>query len=179
MESPDGVVITRAGAEALDRLEPLWIALHRHHQAVGGAALEPYVDDAHSWAARRAMYAGFLAAPHGSFVLLAERGDALAAYAMVAVVPVEETWVDDTWRAGPLIAEIETLSVVPGERGQGIGSALLDRIDAELAAAGIADVVVGAFAANTGALALYERRGFRPTWNYLSRFGGKEGAWLP
>jgi ribosomal protein S18 acetylase RimI-like enzyme len=169
----DGVVITRAGAEALDRLAPLWLELHRHHQAVGGPALEPYVDDAHSWAARRAMYAGFLAAPHGSFVLLAERGDALLGYAMVAISPVGDTWVDDSWRTGPLIAEIETLSVAPSARGQGIGTALLDRIDAELAAADVADVVVGAFAANTDALALYERRGFRPTWNYLSRFAGR------
>jgi ribosomal protein S18 acetylase RimI-like enzyme len=172
MKSSDGVVITRAGADALDRLESLWLALHRHHQAVA-PALEPYVDDAHSWAARRAMYAGFLAAPHGSFVLLADAGDLLVAYAMVAIAPVAETWVDDTWRTGPLIAEIETLSVRPDARGRGIGSALLDRIDAELAAAGVADVVVGAFATNTDALALYERRGFRPTWNYLSRFAGR------
>jgi ribosomal protein S18 acetylase RimI-like enzyme len=169
----DDVVITRVGAEALDRLEPLWIELHHHHQAVAGDALRPYVDDAYSWAARRAMYAGFLAAPHGSFVLLAERADALLAYAMVAITPVEETWVDDTWRTGPLVAEIETLSVAPEARGQGLGGALLDRIDAELADAGIPDVVVGAFAANAGALALYERRGFRPTWNYLSRFAGR------
>jgi ribosomal protein S18 acetylase RimI-like enzyme len=167
------VLISRAGADVLDRLEPLWLVLHRHHQAVGGPALEPYVDDAHSWAARRAMYAGFLAAPHGSFVLLAERGEALLGYAMVAITPVADTWVDDTWRAGPLIAEIETLSVAPTARRQGIGSTLLDRIDAELAEAGVHDMVVGAFAANTGALALYERRGFRPTWNYLSRFAGR------
>jgi ribosomal protein S18 acetylase RimI-like enzyme len=171
-----GVVITRVGAEALDRLEPLWLELHHHHQAVAGPALRPYVDDAHSWATRRAMYAGFLDAPHGSFVLLAERDGALIAYAMVAIVPVEDTWVDDTWRAGPLVAEIETLSVLPGERGNGIGSALLDRVDAALAEAGVADLVVGAFAANAGALALYERRGFRPTWNYLSRFAGREGG---
>ena len=168
----EGIEITRAGAEALDRLRPLWLELHHHHQAVGGPALEPYVDDAYSWAARRAMYARFLTAPHGSFVLLAQQGDALVAYAMVAISPVEDTWVDDTWRTGPLIAEIETLSVVPELRGQGLGGALLDRIDTELDALGVRDVVIGAFAANTGALALYERRGFRPTWNYLSRFGG-------
>ena len=173
----DDVAITRAGAEALDRLRPLWLALHHHHQAVAGDALRPYVDDDHSWAARRAMYAGFLAAPHGSFVLLAERAGAgagpLLAYAMVAITPVQETWVDDTWRTGPLIAEIETLSVAPEARGQGLGGVLLDRIDAELEAAGVADVVVGAFAANQRALRLYERRGFRPTWNYLSRFAGR------
>jgi ribosomal protein S18 acetylase RimI-like enzyme len=169
----EGVVITRAGVEVLDRLEPLWLELHHHHQAVAGPALQPYVGDAHSWAARRAMYEGFLAAPHGSFVLLAERGDELVAYAMVAIVPVEETWVDDTWRTGPLVAEIETMSVAEGERGRGLGSALLDRIDDELAELGVGDVVVGAFAANTGALALYERRGFRPTWLYMSRFAGR------
>jgi ribosomal protein S18 acetylase RimI-like enzyme len=167
------LVISRAGAESLDRVEPLWLELHHHHQAVAGAALRPYVDDAYSWAARRAMYAGFLAAPHGSFVLLGERDGALAGYAMVAISPVEDTWVDDTWRAGPLIADIETLSVAPDARGQGVGTALLDRIDAELEQAGIADVIVGAFAANAGALRLYERRGFRPTWNYLSRFAGR------
>jgi ribosomal protein S18 acetylase RimI-like enzyme len=169
----DGVVISRAGVDVLDRLEPLWLELHHHHQAVAGAALQPYVDDAHSWAARRAMYARFLGEPHGSFLLIALRGAALIGYAMVAVSPVEETWIDDTWRTGPLIAEIETMSVAPGERGRGIGGALLDAIDAELERAGIADVVVGAFAANTDALRLYERRGFRPTWNYLSRFAGR------
>ena len=169
----DEVAITRAGGEVLDRLEPLWLELHHHHQAIAGAALEPYVGDAHSWAARRAMYAGFLEAPHGSFVLLAERNAALLGYAMVAISPVEDTWLDDTWRTGPLIGEIETLSVTADARGEGIGTALLDRADEELTAAGVEDVVVGAFAANTGALALYERRGFRPTWNYLSRLAGK------
>jgi ribosomal protein S18 acetylase RimI-like enzyme len=169
----DGVTITRAGAEAIDRVEPLWLELHHHHQAVGGAALRPYVDDASSWAARRAMYVRFLAEPHGSFALLADLDGALLGYAMVAVSRVEDTWIDDTWRTGPLIAEIETVSVTASARGEGIGSALLDRIDAELAAAGIDDVVVGAFASNERALRLYEQRGFRPTWNYLSRFGGR------
>jgi hypothetical protein len=37
----DGVEISRAGAEVLDRLEPLWLELHHHHQAVAGRALEP------------------------------------------------------------------------------------------------------------------------------------------
>ena len=52
--------ISRAGAEALDRLRPLWLALHHHHQAVGGERLGPYVDDDASWAARRALYEEFL-----------------------------------------------------------------------------------------------------------------------
>jgi ribosomal protein S18 acetylase RimI-like enzyme len=159
--------ISRAGAEALDRLRPLWLELHHHHQAVLGPALGPYVDDEASWAARRALYAGFLAA--GGFAVLAERGGALVGYALVALKSSEETELDDTWRAGAQVAEIETMSVLPSARGQGIGGALLDRIDAELEAAGVRDVLVAAMATNAGAIRLYERRGFRPSMLQLMR----------
>ena len=53
------------------------------------------------------------------------------------------------------------------------GTALLDRIDEALDAQGIGDVFVGALAGNAGALRLYERRGFRLTWLYMSRFAGR------
>jgi ribosomal protein S18 acetylase RimI-like enzyme len=165
------LTITRAGAEALDRLRPLWLELHRHHQAVGGPALGPYVDDAASWTARRALYADFLAA--GGFAVLAERGDELVGYAMVAVKTSAETELDDTWRAGARVAEIETLSVAPAARGQGIGSALLDAVDAELSAQGIDDVLIAAFVTNSDAIRLYERRGFRPASLHLIRLAGR------
>ncbi len=163
--------ITRAGPEALDRLAPLWLLLHRHHREVGGEALGPYVDDDSSWRARRELYAGFLGS--GGFALLAERDGELAGYAMVAVTPVAETLMPDTWRTGDHVAEIETLSVAPHARGEGIGSALLDRIDAELESAGVRDVMIGAFVTNTDAIRLYERRGFRPAWLYMLRLDGR------
>lgn len=169
----DAVAITRAGADAIDRVRALWLELHRHHQAVGGAPLGPYVGDEPSWSARRAMYARLLAEPHGSFLLLADRAGALVGYAMVAVSPVEDTWLHDTWRTGPLVAEIETMAVTADARGQGIGARLLERIDAELDDAGIRDVVVGAFATNAGAIRLYERHGFRAAWTYLTRLAGR------
>lgn len=165
------VRITRAGAEAIDRLRPLWLELHRHHQAVGGPRLGPYVDDNASWTARRALYEAFLAA--GGFAVLAERGDELAGYAMVAVKTAGETEFEDTWVSGERVAEIETLSVAASARGQGIGGALLDRVDAELAAEGIGDVLIAAFATNHDAIRLYERRGFRPASLYLIRLGGR------
>jgi ribosomal protein S18 acetylase RimI-like enzyme len=165
------VTITRTGAEALDRLRPLWLELHHHHQAVGGPALGPYVDDDVSWTACRATYAQLLA--RDGFVLLAERGDDLVGYALVAVLPAADTILDDTWSVGERIAEIETVCVAPSERGAGIGSALLDRIDAELDAAGIADVLIGAVVTNTDAIRLYERRGFRPAWLYMTRLAGR------
>jgi ribosomal protein S18 acetylase RimI-like enzyme len=165
------LTITRAGAEALDRLAPLWLLLHRHHQDVGGEALGPYVDDDSSWRARRELYAGFLG--DGGFALLAEREGELIGYAMVALAPVAETLMPDTWRTGERIAEIETLSVAPAARGEGIGSALLERIDTELEAIGVRDVMVGAFVTNAGAIRLYERHGFRPAWLYMLRLEGR------
>lgn len=166
-----GLTITRAGVEALDRLRPLWLELHHHHQAVGGPALGPYVGDEESWTACRATYAKLLAA--GGFALLAERDGDLVGYALVAVLPAAETLLDDTWRVGDRVAEIETVSVAPADRGAGIGSALLDRVDAELGTAGISDVLIGAVVTNTDAIRLYERRGFRPAWLYLTRLSGR------
>jgi ribosomal protein S18 acetylase RimI-like enzyme len=165
------VTITRAGRDALDRLRPLWLALHHHHQAVGGERLGPYVDDDTSWTARRALYTEFLAG--GGFALLAERDGAPVGYAMVAIKTSAETELDDTWRAGERVAEIETLVVAPEARGAGVGSALLDAVDAELAGMGIEDVLIAAFVTNTDAIRLYERRGFRPASLHMIRLAGR------
>jgi len=169
--------VTRAGAEALDRLRELWLVLHHHHQAVGGPALGPYVDDATSWAARRSLYDGFFR--QGGFALLAEGDGTLLGYAMVAITPVEETLMPDTWRTGDRIAEVETLVLHPAARGEGLGSALLDAIDEELAREGIDDVLIGAIVTNTDAIRLYERRGYRPAWLYLLKLGSRDGAGGP
>ena len=163
--------ISLAGSEALDRLRPLWLALHHHHQAVGGERLGPYVDDDASWSARRELYAGFLA--DGGFAVLAEDGDALVGYAMVAVKTSAETELDDTWVSGDRVADIETLVVLPEARGGGVGSALLDAVDDELAARGIEDVLIAAFVTNVDAIRLYERRGFRPASLYMIRLAGR------
>jgi ribosomal protein S18 acetylase RimI-like enzyme len=165
------VAIRRAGAEALDRLRPLWLELHHHHQVVGGPRLGPYVSDDASWAARRELYAEFFAA--GGFAVLAEREDELVGYAMVAIKTSAETELDDTWVSGRRVAEIETLSVLPAARGAGVGGALLDRVDAELAAAGIDDVLIAAFVTNLDAIRLYERRGFRPASLYMIRLAAR------
>jgi ribosomal protein S18 acetylase RimI-like enzyme len=87
-------------------------------------------------------------------------------YALVTVRPGP----DDTWVSGGRLAELETLSVDPEERGQGIGTRLLDAVDAELARLGIGDLFIAALVGNEGALRLYERRGLRPVMTYLARF---------
>ena len=157
------VTIRKAGPEIFDRLKPLWLALHGHHQSVAPPAV--YQPDERSWHARRAAYEQWLASP-GSFVLVAERGNSVVGYALVAVRPGP----DDTWVSGDRLAELETLSVAPEERGQGVGTRLLDAVDAELARLGIGDLFIAALVGNEGAIRLYERRGLRPVMTYLARF---------
>lgn len=163
--------IVKGSAADIDALEPLWVAVHRAH-AASMPELAPYVTDAETWAERRALYGELLAKPD-TVLLLARGGEGIVGYALAHVLAAGDTWIADTWRTGRRVAEIESLSVLPEHRGRGIGTALLDALDAELAALGIADVIVGALAGNERALELYTRRGFRPTWLYLSRFSGR------
>jgi GNAT superfamily N-acetyltransferase len=83
---------------------------------------------------------------------------------------------DDTWVTGTRIAELQSLSVASTERGNGIGTLLLDEVDAELNRLDIGDLLIGTFAANAGARRLYERRGLHPVLTYYARFsaGGEQ-----
>lgn len=61
-------------------------------------------------------------------------------------------------------------AIAPEERGQGIGTRLLDAVDTELERLGIGDLFIAALVGNEGAVRLYERRGLRPVMTYLARF---------
>ena len=50
----------------------------------------------------------------------------------------------------------------------------MDELEGALRAQGVEDLVVGALPGNVAAVALYERRGYRPTWLYLSRLRGRD-----
>ena len=167
---PASVHIRPGGPQDLDRLEPLWVSVHHRH-AESMPELAPYVDDATTWEVRSALYAELLAKPD-TVLLLAYAADALVGYGLAHVMPREETWVADTWTTGPRIGEIESLAVLPEHRGQGLGTELLDRLERELRAQGVTDLVLGLLPGNDAAARLYARRGYRPTWLYLSRFGG-------
>jgi ribosomal protein S18 acetylase RimI-like enzyme len=163
--------IVEGSAGDIPTLEPLWVGVHHVHEQ-SMPELAPYVSDAETWASRRALYESVLEKPD-TVLVLAFDGDELVGYALSHVMPLDETWIGDTWRTGQRVAELESLAVRESHRGRGIGSALLDRIDEALDAQGIRDIFVGALAGNEGALRLYARRGFRPTWLYMSRFDGR------
>ena len=167
---PD-VELRRGSAEDLAALEPLWVSVHhRHAQAM--PELAPYVDDTQTWKARSALYADLLAKPD-TVLLLAHAGDSLIGYGLAHVMPARDTWVADTWQTSSRIGEIESLAVLPEYRGRGVGTRLLDALETELAAAGVHDLILGVLPGNTDAIRLYERRGYRPTWTYLSRLDGR------
>jgi ribosomal protein S18 acetylase RimI-like enzyme len=160
------------GAEDLDLVEPLWVAVHHRH-AETMPELAPYVSDDETWRVRRALYEELLAKPD-TLLLVAAVDGAVVGYGLAHVLAAEETWIPDTWVTGSRIGEIESLSVLPEYRGGGLGSELLRRLEEHLAEKGVEDLILGALAGNRDAIRLYERQGYRPTWLYLSRFGGRQ-----
>jgi ribosomal protein S18 acetylase RimI-like enzyme len=156
------VVIRRLKLAELDQLEPLWSSLRLHHAAVA-PGFGPPRERADSWLRRRGEYGRWLAEPR-AFALVAERSCDLLGYAMVHTRRGSSTW--------PLsepAAELETLSVLPSERRQGIGAALLDAVQAELAASGIAALSLLVVAGNDEALRFYERHGFETAAIWMRR----------
>jgi ribosomal protein S18 acetylase RimI-like enzyme len=160
------------GADDLGLVERLWVAVHHRH-IESMPELAPYVDDAETWRARRGLYEELLAKPE-TLLLLAFVDDEPIGYGLTHVMPVAGSWIEDTWRTGERIGEIESLSVLPAYRGTGLGTELLDRLETHLREHGIEDVILGALAGNTDAIRLYERRGYRPTWLYLSKLARRE-----
>jgi ribosomal protein S18 acetylase RimI-like enzyme len=159
-------------ADDLPLLEPLWIAVHhRHAQAM--PQLAPYVSDTQSWAIRRQLYSELLTKPD-TLLLLVFDSDTAVGYGLAHVLSLEDSWIPDTWETGQRIGEIESLSVLPHYRGSGLGSLLLDRLETHLRGHGARDLILGVLPGNDDAIRLYERRGYRPTWLYLSRFEGRD-----
>ena len=167
----DALRIVRGSEADIPSLEPLWVAVHHVHQA-SMPELAPYVSDEETWHERRTLYESVFRKPE-TFLFLARIRHELAGYALGHVLGSGESWWSDTWRTGDRVGELESISVQPEYRGEGIGSALLDAVDAEFGRLGVHDQVIGVLPGNVEALRLYERRGFRPTWMYLSRFADR------
>ena len=164
--------LLRTGSgDDLDLVEPLWIAVHHRHTETM-PQLAPYVSDEQTWAARRALYEELFTKPD-TLLLLAFDDDMAVGYGLAHVLAVEDTWIPDTWVTGARIGEIESLSVLPDYRDGGLGSHLLEGLEEHLRDQGVDDLILGVLAGNSDAIRLYERRGYQPTWLYLSRFHGR------
>jgi ribosomal protein S18 acetylase RimI-like enzyme len=160
------ITIERGSVDDIAALRELWLELHHHHAEVAPQSGE-FVDDDGSWRVRSSSYREWLADPR-SFLLLAQTDGRVIGYALVRVMEAG-TELTDSWRVPAAIAEIETMLVSAPFRGAGLGTRLLDAIDAELERQGITEVIVGLMPGNDGAQRLYERRGFRQRWLVLAR----------
>ena len=158
-----GVELAFGGMELLDELEPLWLALFDHHATVRSSDV-PIIERALSWPRRRALYERLLATPD-AFVLLARRAGRPVGYVLAHI---HADGPDDTWPTGSRIGEIESLAVLPGDRGAGLGTLLLDVAEERLAAAGAHDLRLVVLAGNAAAQRFYERRGMTRCWSGCS-----------
>jgi ribosomal protein S18 acetylase RimI-like enzyme len=145
------------GAMELNSLEPLWDALQEHHAKISPEldARTPKREAADAWRIRRAKYERWLKDP-ATFVVIAEGGGRPIGYAFVTVGAPFASW--DT---GERLAQLETLSVLPDQRGKGIGLALLRSVREQLAEEGVESMSITTTTTNVDAQRFYERHGFK------------------
>jgi len=163
---PDGITIEKLDPANIDEVGPLWKALLDHIAALP-EALVPVRPSDQSWKLEREV---MLEALKGdAFALVARRGDEAVGYLFVRVEGP-----DPVWYTGDAHAELAHLSVAEGERGNGVGSALMDAMDAELERRGVEDVEIGVDTGNEMAVRLYERRGYRADFHIFYGSPGRK-----
>ena len=163
------IAVRRVEPPPLDELAPLWLALHHHHRATTTAV--PIIHDDHiSWRQRRSWYGRMIEHEHG-FVVVAQAADTAVGYAFVRV----HEGPDDTLDFGDRWGQVVTLSVLPEYRGAGVGTAIMDEVDRQLAAIGIDSVEIDVMQGNDRAREFYERRGYVLGQVYLFKVGSSGG----
>jgi GNAT superfamily N-acetyltransferase len=165
----DDILIAKAGAGDIPRLEALWKGLHARHLEVDpGLPGIPIRSQEDAWTRRRRLYTAWLA-EKDAFLLTAEQEERTVGYALTHLREADESW-DTRGRFGVL----ESLSVLPGMRGRGVGRRLMSAVYDELRRLRVAVLEIGVVAANGNARRFYEREGFTP-WliHYLGRVPGR------
>ena len=97
--------------------------------------------------------------------LLAESGGTVAGFAI-------------GYRSRPAIGHLLTLDVDPAYRRTGVGRALLDELSARLRAAGARRIRLEVDIRNAGAVAFYERLGFRVEGRIPDYYGPERHAYV-
>jgi predicted N-acetyltransferase YhbS len=154
--SPAGLRIRRAGEGDLDALERLGMEMMRYDAHFGSVTVR--ADTARGL---RESAARTLAAAQ-PWTWLAERdGEAVG---MVQAEPPEAAgWVAPLVRAQP-VAYLGEMSVLPGVRGAGVGTALVEHLHRELDAAGAAVTLLHHAQLNPLSAPFWNRMGYRPLW---------------
>jgi ribosomal protein S18 acetylase RimI-like enzyme len=145
--------MTRADLPAAAHLLKAFFAEDEFYRDSSGA-----YGDAGSAPVERALEK-FIARPEIGFVWLAFRGGEAAAKEAVAMCVI--CYAIST-SLGDVVGKLDDVFVADGARGQGVGSAMLRALAADLKAAGVLRIDSAVHVRNAEAARFYARLGFRP-----------------
>jgi ribosomal protein S18 acetylase RimI-like enzyme len=155
MSAGEAVRIEICGAEVVDELRPLWVALKAHHTAVLPTEGDPRSDD-EGWAIRSGNYREWIKEDDAFFtVARVVATGAPVAYAFTTMLSAGPTWPTPS-----RLGYVESLVVAPSERGGGLGRRMLQAVWDQVQTVGGSEIRLGVIAANAPARAFYEAIGF-------------------
>jgi ribosomal protein S18 acetylase RimI-like enzyme len=161
--------ISTGSVQDIPQLRTAFVSLHNHHRRLSTIALTD--PDERAWTARASTYEQYFDEDRALLHLARADGDCVG-YAFTVLHPGS----DDTFPLGAGYAELYTLAVLPQSRGSGVGTALLDAVDAALADRAITNLTVAVMAQNEAAIRLYRRRGLIPGELIMYRIGPQPDA---
>jgi GNAT superfamily N-acetyltransferase len=150
------LVIREAGPADLDVVTELEMGVIRYDALFGAAILRPATEEL----VRAETQAALAVRPAGAW--LAERdGEPVG---LVHVQPPEESrWITGMTRAGVTVY-LQTMFVRPGDRGSGVGEALVRHVHAALDARGVDTTLLHYAQLNPLSAPFWSRMGYRPLW---------------
>jgi GNAT superfamily N-acetyltransferase len=151
-----GLRIRRAGPADIDAVVRLGLEVIRFDAHFGSVTERPGTA-----AALRREAAGLLAVP-ATWIWLAERdGDAIGM--LCAERPESAAWIAPMVRGEP-VAYLLLMGVAPGQRGSGVGAAMVARLHREIEAAGAAVTLLHYAQINPLSAPFWSQQGYRPLW---------------
>jgi ribosomal protein S18 acetylase RimI-like enzyme len=144
----DDFSLLNGGAELLDRIEPLWSQLRRHH-----AELSP------QWSA--SLLSGSFAERRAA-LLRKGSGGLLVSLATARNRDIGDIGYCVSTFTSDATGEVDSLYVIPSCRGSGVGHALMSAAMDWLAGQSVRSIVVEVISGNDAAQRFYARYGFAP-----------------
>ncbi len=153
---PGGLRIRPTGPGDAAAVTALSLEVIRFDQHFGSVLLHSHAERVERQAAEQT-----LARPE-PWTWLAER-EGQAVGLLVAEPPDRAGWIAAATGRAP-VAYLATMSVLPGERGAGVGTALVAELHGELDAAGVAVTLLHHGQLNPLSVPFWSRMGYRPLW---------------
>jgi GNAT superfamily N-acetyltransferase len=153
---PDGLRIRSAGPGDVAAVTALTLEVIRFDQHFGSVLLHSHAERAYRQEAEHT-----LGLPE-PWTWLAER-DGRTVGLLAAQPPEQAGWIAAATRQGP-VAYLATMSVLPDERGSGVGTALVAELHRVLDAAGVGVTLLHHGQLNPLSTPFWSRMGYRPLW---------------